>query len=58
MILEILAGSLIIFILAGAALSLGQWFGRPPIEGRCAPRGGGGCGNPACCRSDDGRQEQ
>ena len=42
-------GTLIVFLISGAALMLGQWFGRPPIEGRCHPREDG-CGSPNCCR--------
>jgi hypothetical protein len=45
-------GAFLIFLLAGAALSVGQWFGRAPIEGRCRPRGGTACGSPDCCRVD------
>jgi hypothetical protein len=34
---ETIIGSFIIFVLAGALLSVGQWFGRPPVTGKCSP---------------------
>jgi len=49
--------TLIVFLISGAALTLGQWFGRPPIEGRCHPRGYG-CGSPNCCRLDSENPER
>lgn len=48
--IEILLGSLITFLIAGALLSVGQWFGRPPISGKCSPD------DPACCMNQDGRR--
>lgn len=53
-------GTLIVFAFCCAALMLGQFFGRPPIEGRCRPRdaGDGGCGAPDCCQLDDGKPER
>jgi len=49
--------TLIAFLISGAALMLGQWFGRPPIEGRCHPRQDG-CGSPNCCRFDRQKPER
>jgi hypothetical protein len=54
-VIELFIGTLAAFLISGAALMLGQWFGRPPIEGRCVPRGSDGCGLPDCCRL---REEQ
>ena len=43
-------GTLLVFLLAAAGLTLGQWFGRSPISGSCRPRAG--CGRPDCCQLD------
>ena len=43
--LETIIGSFIIIVIAALALSVGQWFGRRPIAGRCSPD------DPACCRN-------
>ena len=45
-----LIGSFLIFLIAGAFLALGQWFGRPPITGKCSPD------NPACCMNRQGEK--
>lgn len=56
-IAAIFTGSLAAFLIAAAALAVGQWFGRAPIDGRCAPRSDAGCGAPGCCaRPDDERR--
>jgi hypothetical protein len=44
--METIVFSLIIFVLAGVGLSVGVFFGRPPIKGSC---GGLACGNCAVC---------
>jgi hypothetical protein len=44
-----IAITLLAFLLAAAGLALGQYFGRAPIAGRCAPEGLS-CGAPQCCR--------
>ena len=52
------AGTLIVFLLCGVALTVGQWFGRPPVEGRCGPVGNGACGSAGCCRLDGEPRER
>jgi hypothetical protein len=49
-LIAVFIGTLAVFLISCAALTLGQWFGRAPIEGRCVPRGDDGCGAPECCR--------
>lgn len=41
--IETLFGSFLVIVAAGALLGIGQWFGRPPIRGKCSPD------NTACC---------
>jgi len=43
--MEIFLVSFGVFLVAGAALALGQFFGHAPISGRCRPRDGA----TACC---------
>ena len=47
--LELLLGSLLIFLLCCGALGIGQLFGRNPINGGCRPRDGGHCANTENC---------
>ena len=41
--------SLLIFLASCAALALGQWFGRPPVHGRCTPGNRDECAFRARC---------
>jgi hypothetical protein len=40
---ETLIVSFLVIVAAGGLLGLGQWFGRPPISGKCGPA------DAACC---------
>ena len=48
-ILATIAGALIIILIGCVGMALGQWFGRPPIRGKCSPD------NPDCCMHPSAR---
>ena len=48
--ITIISVTFVIVLLSCAGLMLGQWFGRPPIHGRCAPGEClGNCGKETRC---------
>jgi len=46
--MEIFAGTLIIFLVCGACLGIGQLLGRDPIKGGCRPDSHGHCKTTNC----------
>ena len=48
--IETIIGSFLIIILAAAAIAVGQFFGRPPVTGKCGPD------NPRCCMNQNSKR--
>ncbi len=47
--MEVFAISFLVFIIVGAALAIGLFFGRGPIHGRCHPDKDGVCAEKGNC---------